>query len=79
MADLDLPSLPPAARVAHLFPALKGQSLLSVGQLCDAGCDAHFTATTVTIDHQGTTVLTGHESSLRGKPVTPTKTVVFTR
>jgi hypothetical protein len=60
MADLDLPSLPPAACVAHLFPALKGQSLLSVGQLCDAGCDAHFTATTVTIDHQGTTVLTGH-------------------
>jgi len=59
MADLDLPSLPPAARVAHLFPALKGQSLLSVGQLCDAGCNAHFTATAVTIDHQGTTVLTG--------------------
>jgi hypothetical protein len=60
MADLDLPSLPPAARVAHLFPALKGQSLLSVGQLCDAGCNANFTATTVTVEHQGTTVLTGH-------------------
>jgi hypothetical protein len=49
MADLDIPDLPAAAQVAHLFPALGGQSLLSIGQLCDAGCEANFTARTVSI------------------------------
>jgi hypothetical protein len=48
-ADLDLPNLPLAARRVHIVPALKSASLLSMGQLCDAGCTVTFDATSVTV------------------------------
>ena len=38
-AELSLPQIPTAARIAHLFPALGNTSLLSIGQLCDAGVE----------------------------------------
>lgn len=41
-ADLDLPSLPPAVRRVHIVPALQTASLLSMGQLCNAGCRVTF-------------------------------------
>ena len=47
--QLPLPTLPPAATKAHLFPALGKTSLISIGQLCDHGCEATFTKNTVTI------------------------------
>jgi hypothetical protein len=50
------------ANVAHIFHALKHSSILSVGQLCDHGCDAHFDANTVTINHNGKTMVTGKRS-----------------
>jgi hypothetical protein len=56
------PEMPKGANVAHIFPALKHSSLLSVGKLCDHGCDAHFDATTVTINHNEKTMLTGKRS-----------------
>jgi hypothetical protein len=51
--DLQLPNLPPAASNAHLFPALGDTSLLSIGQLCNAGCTATFTSDVVTIHCDG--------------------------
>jgi hypothetical protein len=52
------PEMPKGANVAHIFHALKHSSLISVGQLCNHGCDAHFDANTVTINHKGKTMLT---------------------
>ena len=62
-ATLNLPSLPLAARAAHLFPTLTG-SLLSIGMLItDAGLTAIYTADAVMIqDATGTTVLSGTRS-----------------
>ena len=56
-AELDLPSLPPAARRVHIVPALSTASLLSMGQLCDAGCVVTFDATTVTVTLHGERIL----------------------
>ena len=57
--ELDIPALPVAARRAHIVPALTGQSLISIGQLCDAGCDVSFNATSVDIQLQGTPIFSG--------------------
>jgi hypothetical protein len=75
-ADLDIPGLPPEARNAHLLPSLEAASLISIGQLCDSGCVATFTATTVSIDLNGVSVLTGTRSPVTRLwsldfPVTP--------
>lgn len=70
-AMLDIPSLPLAARHCHLFPDLTTGSLISVGQLCDYGCTAQFTATTVTIQHDGSTVLHGDRTSPSGLWIVP--------
>ena len=44
-ADLiSQPQLPEEARRAHVYPDLKYKSLVSVGQLCDSGYTAVFTA-----------------------------------
>ena len=59
IAELDLPTLPLAARQCHIVPALANHSLLSVGQLCDAGCSIELDATTLTVTHKNTVVLTG--------------------
>jgi hypothetical protein len=64
IAELDLPFLPHQARVAHIFPHLSSGSLISIGQLCDAGCTATFDATTVTITYQYKVVLSGTRSPI---------------
>jgi hypothetical protein len=48
-ALLPLPQLPLAARHAHIFPALRNRALLSIGQFCDSGFEAIFTANHVTL------------------------------
>ena len=58
-AELPFPCLPRKAQTVHLFPALKGTSLLSVSQLCDGGCTATFHKTHVLVDFQGNTILQG--------------------
>ncbi len=58
-ANLDLPGLPAAAQHGHIMPQLATQLLISIGQLCDAGCDVAFTATIVTISHNNNIVLQG--------------------
>ena len=52
--------LPKEARTAHLFPALKGTSLLSIRKLCNAGCTAEFTKEYVIITYRGNIILKGH-------------------
>jgi hypothetical protein len=62
-ALLQLPhELPIGACKADIFPGLKSGSLVSIGQLCDHGCTATFTATQVQIFHQERLILTGHRS-----------------
>ena len=60
-ATLDLPTLPLAARHAHVFPDLIG-SLISIGVLTDHGMTALYDATTVTIYSGKTAVLRGLRS-----------------
>ena len=59
--DLALPMLPPEARLGHAVPDLH-TNLLSMGQLCDAGCTVRFDSTTVSVIFQGTTILHGVRS-----------------
>jgi hypothetical protein len=57
-AELDLPQLPLCARRVHVVLDLQSWSLLSIAQLCDAGCVAIFTRMHVNINHQDTCILT---------------------
>ncbi|GAX19836.1 hypothetical protein FisN_11Lu298 [Fistulifera solaris] len=77
---LDFPGLAPAAWHVHIFPELHQCSLLSIGQLCDAGYTVRFDATTMTVhDSLSNIVLTGHRDHCTGLwhvpvphvPVTP--------
>jgi hypothetical protein len=58
-AMLNMPSLPHAARHAHILPGLAQHSLLSLGQMFDSGCAVTFTATKVTVTNGESTILTG--------------------
>ena len=57
--NLNVPQLPAAATEAHLFPALKNTSLVSIGKFCDAGCVAVFNQNTVTVKLNNDTILQG--------------------
>jgi hypothetical protein len=48
-ASLDIPELSEAASVAHVFPSMVNNSLLSVGQLCNEGYYVTFKIDSVTI------------------------------
>jgi hypothetical protein len=61
-AELFLPGLPLAARRCHIIPALSTQPLLSIGQLCDAGCTVTFTATCATVLFAGAPILQGQRT-----------------
>jgi hypothetical protein len=65
-AELPIPALPYAARQAHLFPALSSGALLSIGQLCDHGCQAVFNASTVNIIKNNKTILQGQRNPTNG-------------
>jgi hypothetical protein len=73
-ATLNMPSLPRAARQAHILPVLAQHSLLCVGQMCDSGCAVTLTAKKVTVTNGESTILTGlrdKESSLWRAPLEP--------
>jgi hypothetical protein len=59
IGELDLP-LRPAALKAHIVPALKDCSLLSMGAICDAGYKVEFTANSMQILDDGKCMVTGH-------------------
>jgi hypothetical protein len=65
-ATLPIPGLPPAARKVHIVPDLASHSLLSIGQLCDAGCTVSFTATDCTIQYDDVVVLHGKRPATTG-------------
>ena len=56
--NLQLP-LPPSATDTNIVPGIN-TNLTSLGQLCDAGCTAHFNKNTVTIKHGNKIVTTGY-------------------
>ena len=56
--NLDIPLLPNEATHAHVAPKLDGH-LISIGQLCDAGCTAFFDAKTVRIMYDEQVILEG--------------------
>ena len=58
-AELDIPQLPANAKKTHIFPHLASGSLLSIGQLCDAGCTALFETHKLYIFHNGKIILQG--------------------
>jgi hypothetical protein len=60
IAELNLPSLPASARIAHIFKKFPG-SLLSIGTFCDNGMRAVYDRDSVTIeDSSGNVVLRGN-------------------
>jgi hypothetical protein len=58
-SELLLSVLPPQARRAHILPGLVHNSLISVGQLCDSGCDVIFTRDKVEVNNDGESVMSG--------------------
>jgi len=63
---LDIPCLPPAARVAYVFPALT-KSLLSIATLCDNGYTVSYDSLRVRVfDRNGTCILTGQRCTQTG-------------
>ena len=61
-AELEIPNLPKEATQAHIIPDLQETSLLSIGKLCDQGCEALFNAMEVIITCNNKTVITGERS-----------------
>jgi hypothetical protein len=55
--DLLLTDLPPQARKVHIIPGLVHKSLISVGQLCNSGCDITFTQEQVPVSRDGKYVM----------------------
>ena len=61
VGEILIPQIPRQARVAYHFPDLgKDTSLLSIGQLCDHGCEAHFSQHEVVITHNNHIILRGY-------------------
>jgi hypothetical protein len=58
-ANLQLGNLPPKATHTDMFPALNETNLLSIGQLCDAGCTCTFTKHNTTIKCNNNTSIKG--------------------
>ena len=78
-AELDLPTLPKAARTGHIIPDLGNMTLVTIGQMCDAGCTVQFDKSTVTIRYQGEDVLHGVRSPATNNLwyLTPPKTALL--
>jgi Reverse transcriptase (RNA-dependent DNA polymerase) len=61
-AELKYPALPIEARRVYVVPDLAGKTLMSISQLCDAGCRVFFDVENCTVQHDGETVLTGRRA-----------------
>jgi len=75
---LDLhPDLPQSAQEARVVPGLSNSSLFSIGQACDEGCYAIFSATHLKIIRDNKVLITGYRNAIDGLwdiPFTPTTT-----
>ena len=56
---LPIPNLPKEAILARIFPQLHSASLLSIGQLCDAGCEATMNERRLNVYLNNELILTG--------------------
>ena len=56
---LPIPELPTESITARIFPGLHTASLLSIGQLCDVGCEATFVKNNLKITYQNKIIVTG--------------------
>ncbi len=61
---LRIPGLPREACRSHIVPDLRSGHLISIGQLCDAGCTARLDKATIEIYYHDTLALTGHRDPL---------------
>ena len=61
-----LPPLSLRACQANVFPAMTKKSLISIGQLCNDGYDATFTADHVPLTKDGSTHITRHRNTTHG-------------
>lgn len=59
---LNIPELPPEATRSHIVPEMTTHNLLSVGQLCDAGCKASITSEKIEVAIDDKVILTGTRS-----------------
>ena len=57
--SLPFPGLSSKAQQAHIYPKLQSASLISVGKLCDDGCDVTFRKNDVTAVKNNNIVLSG--------------------
>lgn len=64
--QLNIPSIPSNATLVHLFPGLQSHSLLSIGQLCNEGCEATFRNDNVRITRNNLVLLEGMRDSATG-------------
>ena len=63
---LPIPQLPQDSITARIFPGLHTASLLSIGQLCDAGCQATFLKHVLQISYENKIILTGDRNFRTG-------------
>jgi hypothetical protein len=63
---LNIPSLPPGARAAHIIPGLALHSLLSIITMYNAGCIVTFSKMGCTIVYHGRTIICGHKCTCTG-------------
>ncbi len=63
---LNIPSLPPGARAAHIIPGLALHLLVSIVTMCNAGCTVTFSKIGCTIVYCGRTIVCGHKCTCTG-------------
>jgi hypothetical protein len=67
VGNIPFAQLPLAATLTHVFPDLKSASLVSIGQLCDVDCEAHFSKKNLIVyDVNQRVVLKGERNPLDG-------------
>ena len=71
---LAIPELPTKARIAHIIPGLAAHSLLSIVQLCNAGCKVSITKIACTVRYRGRLILQGQKCSRTGLWMVPLAT-----
>jgi hypothetical protein len=65
-AEINVPHLPRAARVCHIVLGLCTYLLISISQLCNAGCTVLFLTDTVSIGIKNTIIMHGVQARATG-------------
>ena len=70
-ASLNLPHLSTHGNKVHIFKDLQSANLISIGQLCDDGCEVKFTKYNMIATKNNHTILTAHRNQHNGMWVIP--------